>query len=105
MRMTPEVRRWLAEFVATGVGREEFKKTYRPNQQQLMLIAESLLKSAPVEVSDVLRVSNQDFNKFSRKRLNLTAMLDPDCWKSLQKNVDLLQKEGRIATIQDVLED
>ncbi|KAI1000740.1 hypothetical protein K3495_g7457 [Podosphaera aphanis] len=31
MRMTPEVRKWLAKSVATGVGWKGFKKTYRPN--------------------------------------------------------------------------
>ena len=106
MRMTPEVRKWLAKSVATGVGWKEFKKTYRPNQQQSeMLLAKSLLKNAPVQASDRLRVSNMDFNNFRRKQLKLKAQLDPDCWNSLQKYVDLIRKEGGIAVIQDVPED
>ena len=106
MRMTPEVRKWLAKSVATGVGWKEFKKTYRPNQQQSeMLLAKSLLKNAPVQASDRLRESNMDFNNFRRKQLKLTAQLDPDCWNSLQNYVDLIRKEGGIAIIQDVPED
>ncbi len=70
-----------------------------------MLLAKSLLKNAPVQASDMLRVSNMDFNNFRRKQLKLTAQLDPDCWNSLQKYVDLIRKEGGIAIIQDVPED
>ncbi|KAI1001640.1 hypothetical protein K3495_g6560 [Podosphaera aphanis] len=70
-----------------------------------MLLAKSLLKNASVQASDMLRVSNMDFNNFRRKQLKLTAQLDPDCWNSLQKYVDLIRKEGGIAIIQGVPED
>ncbi|KAI0993902.1 hypothetical protein K3495_g14282 [Podosphaera aphanis] len=71
MRMTPEVCKWLAKSVATGVGWKGFKETYRPNQQQSeILLAKNLFKNAPAQASDMQRVSNMDFNNFRGNSLS-----------------------------------
>ncbi|RKF60675.1 hypothetical protein OnM2_048062 [Erysiphe neolycopersici] len=67
-RLSPVVSRWLQKVVATGIDWTTFKQMTRPEGDKLGLLDRSRLDiSEPIEISDILRITNQDFNNIRRK--------------------------------------
>lgn len=100
-RLSLAARDWLQKMVATGMDWKMFKTLIRPHESQMTgLRTLGVEIGEPVEVSDLIRISNQDFNNSRRKHTKQIAQLNTSRWESLQKYSELIRKEGGIATFE-----
>lgn len=105
-RLSPAARDWLHKILATGMDWKLFKTLIRPHEAQMTRLRTLGLDiGEPVEVSDLMRISNQDFNNSRRAHLKQRAQLHANCWESLQKYSELIQKENGISILEKVPED
>ena len=106
MRMSTQVSDWLKKVVATGIEWNAFRTIIRQDDTRLSkLEAEGLSPDEPIEVSEMVRVTYQDFQNCRRSQLRSTAVLDPDCWKSLDAYRERIQSEGGLADLRDLPDD
>lgn len=105
-RMSPATRKWLEKAVASGVEWKDIKRMTRIEVEKANFLGgESIEKYGPLEVPDILRIKNKDFNNFIRKFLIQSARLHLDCRQSLSKYAEIITQAGGFSTIQGVHED
>ncbi|KAI0990922.1 hypothetical protein K3495_g17265, partial [Podosphaera aphanis] len=101
-RLAPQVRKWLSKVVALGFNYDAFRNLSRPDEPTLdVLDEEGTTGSEPCEVSELARITNQDFNNYRRRHLKNVSRFDPSCIESLKRYVKHIEKGCGIATLSE----
>lgn len=78
--MSPVTRNWLEKAVATGIVWKDLKRMTRNEVERTGLLDDVQDQNkGPLEMPDILRISNHDFNNVRRRLLTQTARLHSDC--------------------------
>lgn len=103
LRMSPRLRKWLIKAVAAGLNYEAIKSLTRSDEHTLsMLEAVDSPGAEKVEISEITRITNKDFNNYRRRHLKNVAELSPDCLASLHTYAEHIKRDGGIAVVENL---
>lgn len=101
MLFTPTTCTWTQEKVMTGINWRSFQNLIKPNELQLRALEYSAPRQGiPVQVSDLFKVTNQDFNNYPRSHLKRVAQLYGNCRPTLNRYVQKVQERGGYACLE-----
>lgn len=85
----PAIRTWIQEKLARCINWRSFKNLIKPDEPQLRVLESGVLSQGrPVEVCDLLTVTNQDFINYRRSHLKRITQLGGNCRQSLERYIE-----------------